>query len=236
MIKIEGIKHKILDIKKIEIDSNTAIIGPNGSGKSLLLRIITHDLYPEKLKSRKVFGKKIILNEARKLFGVVNSELEYFYKNENISVFDAVISAFKEALVVYNFFNFSKSETKRAKELCEFFKLTENQAVNTLSLGELKKMLIARALVHNPEILCLDEPTNGLDIKAKMEFLEILENLDIMKILITHDFKEITSSYSKIIMLRNGVIFKEGGREILSFKNISELFEIEINKLKEYYG
>jgi iron complex transport system ATP-binding protein len=236
VIIIEGIKHKILEIDKLIITSNTAIIGRNGSGKSLLLRIITHEIYPEKLRKREVFGKRLSLNEARNIFGIVNSELEYFYKNENITVFDAIISSFKEALVVYDFFEFKKDEILRVKKLCESFKLRENQIVNSLSLGEIKKMLIARALIHNPKILCLDEPTNGLDIKAKIEFLETLERLNVIKILITHDFKEITNDYKKIIMLLDGKIFKEGNKDILNLENLSKLFNIDKQKLKAFYG
>ncbi len=234
MIKLEGVKHKILKIDSLEIKENTVILGPNGSGKSLLLGIITHEIYPERLNKREVFGKKITLKEARKIFGIVNSELECFYKKENISVFDAIISAFKEALVVYNYFKFNDLEKERVNELCELFKIKPSINVSTLSLGELKKVLIARALVHRPKILCLDEPTNGLDVKAKIEFLEMIDFLDEMKILITHDFKEITS-YEKIVMLKKGRIFLEG-RDILNYKNLSALFDVEIKKLKAFYG
>jgi iron complex transport system ATP-binding protein len=58
LIKLEGIKHLILSIENLEIDDNTVILGPNGSGKSILLKIITHEIYPQKLKKREVFGKK----------------------------------------------------------------------------------------------------------------------------------------------------------------------------------
>ncbi|WP_024791652.1 ATP-binding cassette domain-containing protein [Lebetimonas sp. JS032] len=113
MIKLKGVKHHILEIDELEIDENSVILGPNGSGKSLLLKVITHELYPQRLKERLVFGKKITLREARKIFGVVNSDLEYFYKNEHISVFDAIISSFKEALVVYNFFECNKLSNRK---------------------------------------------------------------------------------------------------------------------------
>ncbi|WP_457564369.1 ATP-binding cassette domain-containing protein [Caminibacter sp.] len=236
MVLIEGLKHHILDIEKLEINLNTAILGPNGSGKSLLMKVITHAIYPQKIKKREVFGKKLTLKEAREIFGVVESNLECFYKNQNITVFDAIISAFRESLVVYNFHKFSEKEKEKVLGLFEWIKLNKSKNISTCSLGELKKVLIARSVVHNPKILCLDEPTNGLDIKAKIEFLDFLETILQTKILITHDFKEISSSYSKIIMLSLGKIFKSGGRDILSYNNLSELFGMDEKRLKEYYG
>jgi iron complex transport system ATP-binding protein len=232
LIKLEGIKHLILEIENLEISDNSVILGPNGSGKSILLKIITHEIYPQKLKKREVFGKKITLKEARKIFGVVNSNLEYFYKNEHISVFDAIISSFKEALVVYNFFKFNNEEKEKTYEICKKFNLNPNQDVTTLSLGEIKKVLIARAVVHNPKILCLDEPTNGLDIKSKYEFWEFIKTLNKKIILITHDFYEINNLFRKIIMLRNGKIFKSGNKKILTKENLSKLFNINKNLIK----
>jgi iron complex transport system ATP-binding protein len=232
LIKLEGINHLILSIENLEIDDNTVILGPNGSGKSILLKIITHELYPQKLKKREIFGKKITLKEAREIFGVVNSDLEYFYKNEHISVFDAIISSFKDALVVYNFFKFSEEEKEKTYNICKKFNLNPKQDVTTLSLGEIKKVLIARAVVHNPQILCLDEPTNGLDIRAKYEFWDFVKNLDKKIILITHDFYEINNLFRKIIMLNNGKIFKIGNKNILTKENLSKLFNINKNLIK----
>ncbi|GAX88250.1 iron complex transport system ATP-binding protein [Lebetimonas natsushimae] len=232
MIKLEGVKHLILDIEDLEISDNSVILGPNGSGKSILLKIITHEIYPQNIKKREVFGKKITLKEARKIFGIVNADLEYFYKNEHISVFDAIISSFKEALVVYNFFKFSEEEKEKTYQICKKFDLNPNQDITTLSLGEIKKVLIARAVIHNPKILCLDEPTNGLDIKAKKDFWDFIETLNKKIILITHDFYVINNLFSKIIMLNNGKIFKTGNKKILTKENLSKLFNINKNLIK----
>jgi iron complex transport system ATP-binding protein len=233
LIKIEGLNHLILKIDKLEIDGNCVILGPNGSGKSILMRVINHEIYPHKITKREVFGSKLTLNEARKIFGTVNSELEYFYKQENISVFDAIISAFKEALVVYNFFEFDETEKRRVFELCETFKLSPKSCVCDLSLGEIKKLLIARAIIHDPEILCLDEPTNGLDIKAKSLFWDVIEELNKKIILVTHDFNE-AAIYSNIIMLKNGEIFKTA--KTLKKEDIIKLFDINENIYRRFYG
>ena len=223
--------HLFLDID-IDIADSFAILGPNGSGKSILLRVISHELYPRKLEIREVFGKKLTLSEARKTFGIVDGNLEYFYRNENVTVYDAVISAFKNALVVYDYFSFSDKQKEAALSVIEKFSLNPQAFSANLSLGEIKKMLIARAIVHNPKILCLDEPTNGLDIKAKVEFWELIEKLDMKTILVTHDFYEV-KSYSNIIMLSRGraKVIKE-----LKKEDIIKLFEIDENIYRRFYG
>ena len=232
MLKL-SFEHLFLDIS-FETDDSFAILGPNGSGKSLLLKIITHELHPQKLYKREVFNKKLTLKEARKIFGTVNNDLEYFYKTQNIKVKNAILSVFENALDTYDFHRFTKKDIYRVEEMCELFKLKENQSTYELSLGEIKKLLIARALAHKPEILCLDEPTNGLDIKAKYEFFKLLESINVKKILITHDFTEINSMYSKIIMLSKGKIFKISDE--INKNDLIELFKINEKILKDFYG
>ncbi len=232
MIEV-SFKHLNIEIE-LNIKDSFAILGPNGSGKSILLNVITHSLYPEKLFKRKVFGKTLTLNEAREVFGVVNSELEYFYRNENITIFDAVISSFKRALLVYNFYDFSKDEIDKTYEILEKFKLNPNQNISTLSLGELKRAMIARAIVHNPKILCFDEITNGLDIKNKIELLDFIFSLNKKIIYITHNFDEL-GHFNYIVMLKDGKIFKEG-KDILTKENIKNLFDLDEKHLKVLYG
>jgi iron complex transport system ATP-binding protein len=147
-------------------------------------------------------------------------------------VFDAIISSFKESLVVYNFFKFTEEEKEKTYEICKKFNLNPNQDVTTLSLGEIKKFLIARAIIHNPKILCLDEPTNWLDIKAKYEFWELVKTINKKIILITHDFYEINDLFRKIIMLNNGKIFKTGNKNIITKENLSKLFNINKTLIK----
>jgi len=215
-------KHLFLDID-LKASDSFAILGPNGSGKSLLLKVITHELYPEKLFKREVFGKTLTLEEARKTFGIVDSYMEYFYRQNPVSVLNAILSSLKNSYDIYPFHNITSQEIEKAKELCDKFKLKEYQLTNTLSLGELKRVLIARAIIHEPKILCLDEPTNGLDIKSKYQFWETVDSLECKKILITHNFDEI-KGFERTIILKNGTIFKTV--EKLTKKEILEAFEI----------
>ncbi|ACM93610.1 ABC transporter, ATP-binding protein [Nautilia profundicola AmH] len=230
MLKL-SFEHLFLDIA-FEAKDSFAILGPNGSGKSLLLKIITHELYPKKLFKREVFGKTLTLEEARKTFGVVDSYMEYFYKQNSVRVLDAVLSSLKNSYDIYPFHNITSQDLEKAKELCERFKLKESQFTATLSLGELKRVLIARAIIHEPKILCLDEPTNGLDIKAKYEFFTLLESLENKKILITHDFNEINETYKEIILLKEGRIYKK--TDTITSKDLTEVFDVSENILNKF--
>jgi len=222
MLKL-SFEHLFLNID-FEAKDSFAILGHNGSGKSLLLKIITYELFPEKLFKREVFGKRLTLEEARKTFGVVDSYMEYFYRQNTVRVLDAVLSSLKNSYDIYPFHNITSQEIEKAKEHCEKFKLKESRLTATLSLGELKRMLIARAIIHEPKILCLDEPTNGLDIKAKYEFFNLLESLENKKIIITHDFNEINETYKEIILLKEGRIYKK--TDTITSKDLTEVFDV----------
>jgi iron complex transport system ATP-binding protein len=230
MLKL-SFKHLFLNID-FEAKDSFAILGRNGSGKSLLLRIITHELYPEKLYERKVFGKTLTLEEARETFGLVESNLEYFYRENNITVLNAILSSLKKSYDIYPFHDTTQKEILKAKEVCEKFELNVNRLTPTLSLGELKRLLIARAIIHEPKILCLDEPTNGLDIKAKYEFFSLLESLENKKILITHDFNEIDETYKEIILLKQGRIYKK--TDTLTSKDLTEVFDVSEKILDKF--
>ncbi|WP_024791653.1 ATP-binding cassette domain-containing protein [Lebetimonas sp. JS032] len=125
------------------------------------------------------------------------------------------------------FLNVINYQIEKTYEICDKFNLNHKQDVSTLSLGEIKKVLIARAVIHNPKILCLDEPTNGLDIKAKYEFWDFIKTLNKKFILITHDFYEINNLFRNIIMLRNGKIINKGNKKILNKENISKVFNFK---------
>lgn len=100
--------------------------------------------------------------------------------------------------------------------------------INTISLGEMRRALIARALIIDPDILILDEPMTGLDITIKSKFrhmLDILISKGVSIILITHDLLDIPQSIRRVIMMKDGKIFADGIKEdLLIDDKISELY------------
>ena len=107
-----------------------------------------------------------------------------------------------------------------------------------LSDGQKQIVLIARALINNPEILILDEPTANLDYKSKFYVIDEINKLSKIKtkiLCITHDITIITKIYDRIIMLKDKVIIADGDQEeVLNKQNINKLFDIKIEVKKQY--
>jgi iron complex transport system ATP-binding protein len=103
----------------------------------------------------------------------------------------------------------------------------------TLSTGEARRVLIARALTLNPTGLVLDEPTSGLDMKASADFYETLENLTSVGstlILVTHHIEEIVRSINQVVMIKGGQVFDFGPRnEVLVPEKIAALYDVSIH-------
>jgi len=101
-----------------------------------------------------------------------------------------------------------------------------------MSTGEQRRHLLARSLVHDPSVLVLDEPTNGLDLQAQFQFFETVSRLiDTGKtiVLVTHHVHEIPKEVSRLVLLKSGAVLVDGPKEeVLTSKNLSELFEIPV--------
>lgn len=101
---------------------------------------------------------------------------------------------------------------------------------NELSGGELQKVIIARALVQEPQILLLDEPTNNLDLKNQLEVMKIIRDIsksqNIASIVVMHDLNLALRYSDKFIMLKDGKIFAEGDRSIINPENIKAVYGV----------
>ena len=100
--------------------------------------------------------------------------------------------------------------------------------VTEISTGEMRRVLIARALVHGPQALLLDEPTSGLDLVAQQNFLALLDELarqGVTLVLVTHHTEEIIAGIDRVILLRDGKVFADGNRaDTLTSANLSAVF------------
>ncbi|MFW5906819.1 MAG: ABC transporter ATP-binding protein [Candidatus Natronoplasma sp.] len=205
------------------------IIGPNASGKTTLLKCINNILRPEK-GSILINGKK--LNElgrdqiAREIGHVPQAERESF----PTTVFDTVLLGRKPL----GGWKPSEKDLKVVSETLDKLDLEDAAMRNTgeLSGGQKQKVLIARALAQEPDLLLLDEPTSSLDLKHQLEVLDIVKeqiNNGISVIMTMHDLN-LASRYSdKILMLNDGKIFAAGGKEVLSQENIESVFGVKVD-------
>ena len=225
---------------------NIAIIGPNGSGKSTIIKTITGDYRPIAGTQGVVFRimekDRWMISDLKKLLGIVSGDLQLEYMRD-ITVIEVVLSGFFSSIGIYPNHRIKPYMLKRAAEIIDFLEIRHlaDKNISKLSTGEARRVLIGRALVHDPMILVLDEPTNSLDLKSKHKFRETVSKIAASGksiILVTHDLEDIVPEIDRAVLLKDGRIFADGDIEdILTTEKLTELFEIpvEIGKDKGYY-
>ncbi len=227
--------HTILQIDHLVLNEgeHVAILGPNGSGKSTLVGLLTRDVRPVYrpespcvlLRGRALWN----LMEARRLLGVVSNVLQEEY-DRRVTVRDAVLSGYFGSIGLYRDPELTETMRARAEELLVLLGVSANaeRTMDTLSTGEARRALIARALVHDPAALVLDEPCDGLDPHATWSFLKTLRELATPTrslLLVTHHVDDIIPQVSRVIMLRDGRIVADGPKDkVMTSERISTLF------------
>lgn len=222
----------------IKNGEHTVILGANGSGKSTLIKLFSNDIYPRiyNNSSKKIFDKEVWnIFELKNYLGIITNDMHYNMLDiaANISGYDAIISSFFSSIGRFEHQEYTKEYFDITNSVISMLGIENlmNKPLSNMSTGELRKCVIARALVHKPKALLLDEPTTGLDIKAQIEFLHTIRDLSkhLTIILITHHIEEIIPEIQKAILLKNGEIAHIGKKEdILTSKNLSEIFNIDL--------
>jgi iron complex transport system ATP-binding protein len=224
---------------------HTAILGPNGSGKSTLLKLISRRIYP--LADTPGFAFRIWgrdswdVFELRKMLGIVSADIEHDFE-ESMTVYEAVLSGFFSSVGLFHV-RLTKEMKKTASREMEFMGIEHlsGRSVTELSSGELRKTLIARALVHGPKALILDEPLNSLDIVAAARFRLTMEKLSskVTLIIATHDLNDVLPEVKRVIMIKEGRVFMDGKKsKIINSKNMSDLFggKVTVKKIGGIYA
>jgi iron complex transport system ATP-binding protein len=220
---------------------HVAILGPNGCGKSTLILAMTCQIYPIVTPEMKVriFGReRWDLTQLRKHFGIVAAGLTgQELPGERTAVTtgrDAVTAGFFSASTLWPNLHVTSEMRSRALEALERMEALHlaDQLVGEMSAGEKRRILIARALVHRPRQLLLDEPSNALDLAAQRELRETLRRLvaeGTGLILVTHHLADILPEIERVILMRSGRIVADGPRqELLNASRLSELFNAPI--------
>lgn len=258
MISIKFIKgdvHMLVDLKHVHwmregryilkdisweiIDGEHWVLyGLNGAGKSTLLDIINAYTAPSsgefEILDMKQGKPGYSADEIRKQIGYVSQSMLRKMRQQD-NAFTTVISGAYASIGVYE--DPTEAIKDKAQHICEMLGITPyiNRRFDTLSQGEQTRVLIGRALMSNPRLLILDEPTNGLDFVAREDLLERIDRIGQEEqgptiIYVTHHLEEVLPIFKKILLLKNGEVYRSGDIEsTVNANHMSELFNIEVD-------
>jgi iron complex transport system ATP-binding protein len=241
---------------RIADGEHVAILGPNGSGKSTLIKLLTRELYPcyDGRSSMRILGKETWVQESwgqeswnvselRAMLGVVTNEIAPFCERA-VSGRDAVLSGFFSSVGLGRYHRVEPEMLAKIEELLARLEIAHlaERPMGEMSSGEARRVMIARALVHNPRALLFDEPSNSLDVFAQIELRRTMSRLTqsmltqsrpaqsrpeggphlpavgicgeagITLLLVTHHLPDIVPEIERVIFLRQGRIAGDGNK------------------------
>jgi len=243
---MRGEKTVLHDISlRIQAGEHVAILGPNGCGKSTLIKTITRDCYPlaRAESSLTLFGQHSWnVFDLRKLLGVVSNDLMSTCTRD-ITGMEVVLSGFFSSIGIQTYHHVTPAMLRKAQEVLDLLEVPHlaDRFMTEMSSGEGRRILIARAMVHNPLTLLLDEPSNSLDVSATLELRALMRKLaqsGVGIIVVTHHLPDIIPEIDRAILLKAGRVFADGGKDtLLTTERLTELFgvPVEMGRRDGYY-
>ena len=224
-----------LEIRRGE---HVAILGPNGCGKSTLIKAITRELYPVAGRpgcTCEILGREDWdISALRRRLGIVEMDALRRVSHEvtlrSVPVRDFVVSGFFNSIGLWPHHRVRAEHLREAHRVMRFLGIAHlgRQPIDEVSSGEQRRAMIGRALVHKPEALVLDEPTNSLDPGAVREFRALLRDLSRSGrslLLVTHHVADLIPEIDRVILLQDGRILADGPKdEVLTTRRLSLLF------------
>ena len=223
---------------RIDQGEHVAILGPNGAGKTTLIKLLNRELYPRAdagMHFRLLGRESWNVWELRRQIGFVSAELQHRY-HESVDVRDVILSGFLSSIGIHGTASGSirPEHGVRADRVMEDLALADlaRRPFGELSTGQQRLVLLARALVHEPTTLVLDEPSAGLDFGAAADVMQRIRRLaarGLSLIIVTHHLDEIPPETVRVILLRAGRIAADGPpAEVLTDALLSAAYGVEI--------
>ncbi|PUA41113.1 molybdenum ABC transporter ATP-binding protein [Paenibacillus elgii] len=219
-----------IDIRQGE---HWVVLGRNGSGKTTVLELMNGYEFPTRGKVQ-VLGNtygQCDVREVRKQIGYISQSL-YEKLNAGDSVWEVIATGEFGYLRFYE--EIPQSAREKAIAMLDKVKLAHlaNQPLGTLSQGERKKVMLARALMTNPSILIMDEPCSGLDLYERERLLEnvnVLGGQQMTVIYVTHHIEEIVPLFTHVVLIEQGHIIASGAkRDVLTEENLAKAYQVPI--------
>lgn len=219
-------ERRVLDSLTLAIarGEHTAIVGPNGAGKSSLIRLLTIEDYPLARDSGvpplRLFGQaRWDAAALRARMGIVSADLHDRFTDgpwvAQVPALEVVLSGFFASRGVFRHHEITEPMRDAARAALHRMGASHlaEARLDRLSTGEARRVLIARALVHAPELLVLDEPTTGLDVVARHRFMEQVRRVagdGTTVLLVTQHIDEIFPEIDRLVVLEGGRIIEDG--------------------------
>lgn len=211
-----------------------AILGPNGSGKSTFVGLITREIFPIHHDEPPVLfcgSANTSLEEMKAQIGFVSSTMQKQIE-VHLPAIKVVQGGLFGSLGVPKRFQASDEDHDRAMDIMDKLGIVDlaYRDMKTLSTGQARRVLIARALIHDPKVLVFDEPTTGLDPTGMYYVRQAMERIAASGrsiVLVTHYPEDIVAQIKRVLLIKNGEVFADGARDdLLCPQVLSELFEV----------
>jgi iron complex transport system ATP-binding protein len=236
-VKFHYPHHPVLDEASFAVEPGEllAVLGTNGTGKTTLLKCINRILKP--MAGTVLIGKDSVASLSRNALAQRIGYVEQQRSGSRATVFNAVLLGRKP----YIRWDITHDDMDIASHALETLGLTDYalRYLDELSGGELQKVVLARALAQQPEILLLDEPTSSLDLKNQLEVLTIIHHITrergIAAVVAIHDLNLALRFADRFLLLKDKRIFAAGGAEVVTPENIEAVYAVPVT-LASYNG
>lgn len=223
---------------RIDDGERVAILGPNGAGKSTVADALTRVVHPlagAGSSSLRIYGReRWDLFELRNLLGIVTHGLVRDCA-QPYTAMETALSGFFGSIGIFRHHHVTDAMRRKAEAALVAMDVAHLQGrrMTEMSSGEMRRTVIARALVHDPRALVLDEPTVSLDIRGRRELLGAMRRFagaGKSLVLITHQLDDIVPEIARVITMRDGRVLHDGTvREVLRPGPLRELFGAEVH-------
>ncbi len=215
---------------RIAQGEHVAILGPNGSGKSSFIKAITRECYPLQGSTLRILGReRWNIFELRNHLGIVTNDWMLACSRDYTGR-ETVLSGFFSSVGLWPYHLVTPEMDREADKIIQFLEVEHlaERNVSEMSSGEARRFLIGRALVHDPQTLVFDEPTNSLDLHAmRMLHAAMRQIAQAGKsiVLVTHTLPDIIPEIERVVMIRDGEVFYDGPKaQALTGERLTELF------------
>jgi iron complex transport system ATP-binding protein len=242
---------------QVAVGEHVAILGPNGCGKSTLIKTFTRECYPVSTDGDvrlRILGQEAWdVRDLRNMLGIVTNDLvdectrgmssDFAELPRRVNARNTVLSGFFSSIGIWEHHHVTPAMREKADALLAQLGVAHlaDRFLTEMSSGEVRRVVIARALVHEPSSLVLDEPTNSLDLRATHELRDAVRTVaqsGLSVMLVTHHLADIIPEIERVILIKRGRVVDDGPKaELLTSERLTDLFEIPIDVLRrgEFY-